>query len=124
MVGRLASSCVIMILLVMATYLALGPPNLGGAVGFLSGSVNSLSDTVAVLQVFAWLIISLGVVVIVYLSARSAPSAAALYRQRWSRAVLLLAVGVVLLGVGVNHHLNPGYQPCCGSVAQSQGGVR
>ena len=106
--------------LVGASVVALGAPDLTAAAGFLSGSRASDSGVIAIVGVITWALIALSVTVVVTNSFRGVVSQAQFVHRRWTRAIFFAVVGAALLGVGTFHHTATGYSMCCGSVQEAQ----
>ena len=85
----------------------LGLPDLGAAGGFLSGSVPTLGQSVAMLEVTLWVVLMVASAVAVTAAVREArrvvPDSA--IRRGWSVAVVLCGAAILLAGAA--HQLAP-----------------
>jgi hypothetical protein len=102
--------------LVAASALTLGPPNLPTAGGFLSGSYPSMASAVAFVSLLCYTVV-LGVVGLAVirglLMVKQGRSVG-----RTARAATLLVVGLVLLSLSVVNRVDSGDGICCGGGAQ------
>jgi hypothetical protein len=103
---RVVPPLVVTGLQLLAALLALGKPDLGQVVGFMTGGVPTPAGAVAVLQFLLWLVVLSAFAASLWLGVRRTAAAARQRRTRhlWGGAVL--GAGLCVLMAGVLHHLS------------------
>jgi len=112
----------VVMVFVLAVYSAvvLGAPDLPLVGDFLSGRYPTDAGAIAVVSLVTWVLLGVALAVVVTNSFRSVVSHGQFVQRRWTRAIVLAAVGGVVLGVGGVHHMSAGYSMCCGSLQEAQ----
>jgi hypothetical protein len=97
--------------------LVLPRPNVAAATGFVSGSDPTALAALAAAELVIWVVLIVGIVVVL---ARTLVSVR--FRVLSARVLVgvLLALGPVVLGVGVARHSSKPYSMCCGSISQAR----
>ena len=116
MVRRVVYPVVMATVLVIAALRTMGSPDLTAAGNFVRNSEATQSAAIAVVTVILWLVLGLFCTVMVVAAVREARSAAEALRHRRQRAVGVVLVGLLLLGVGVWRHTASSYTVTGGSV--------
>jgi hypothetical protein len=119
MIGRLALPAAAGAVQLAAALLVLGRPDLDLTRGFLLGSLPTVSETLAALQLLAWALVALSVGwgLIRVLTAGAAVARAARSRY-WEISVA--GVGLLLLAFGVAHQTSYQVTLAGGSVQEAQ----
>jgi hypothetical protein len=115
-VRRLLAPLVGLVALVGAGVAILGRPDLTAAWRFFSGGVPTLYEGEAVMALLGWLVVLVVAAAGVGLTVNSAAGTRPL-AQPLARATLLLAAGILLLGLALVRVSLPRYSMCCGSDA-------
>lgn len=113
MIRRSLPTALMAAVLVAAGSIALGRPNWAVVGGFLGGAYPTEEATLAVTSVLCWVIIIAVCLVALGNSLRESTDIQWLQR-RWTRAILFVAAGIVVLGAGTFRHTVVGYSICCG----------
>ncbi|HUY61497.1 MAG TPA: hypothetical protein VMW49_06435 [Candidatus Dormibacteraeota bacterium] len=117
---RLAVAVVLAAFLGGCAWVALGPPPLAAAAGFLGGTSPTQAGAVAAAVLLAWIPVGLGGVGVVILTGRAAlRRAGSVQRGQWIVSVVLL-VGVTVLAGGLVRHATDGPALHGGSLAQAE----
>lgn len=119
MIGRLALPAAAGAVQLTAALLVLGRPDLDLTRGFLLGSLPTVSETLAALQLLAWALVALSVVwgLIRVLTAGAAVARAARSRF-WEISVA--GVGLLLLAFGVAHQTSYQVTLAGGSIPEAR----
>ena len=94
-------------LLLFATYFALGPPDFALAKQMLADGEATTNAALAIVGIICWAVIIVMAIAAVLMTAKSATETQLFYR-RWTRAIMFVAAGVIVFGMGTFHHLNSG----------------
>jgi hypothetical protein len=103
-------------LLLGASMITLGLPNLGLAGQFLSGSYPSTQSVVAFLSLVCYAVVLAAVAVAVFRGLRMAAGGGS--TSRGIRAIALVLAGAVLLSLSVVNRVDTGSGICCGGGVQ------
>jgi len=98
--------------LLVASLLALGPPDMGLAGQFLSGSYPSMPSAVACLSMLCYVAVTVVVVVATIGGARA--TSRGRHSGRAIRAIAFVLAGAVLLSLSVVNRVGSGGAICCG----------
>jgi hypothetical protein len=112
--ARLAGTLLALAGLIAAAAVIAGAPDLLAAWRFFAGGVPSLYEGEAVVAVLCWLVVLGAVIAALSMTLRGGGRRAT---QRSARGTLLLAAGIVLLGIALIRGALPPYTMCCGSDA-------
>ncbi|MHB8510459.1 MAG: hypothetical protein ACYDGR_17760 [Candidatus Dormibacteria bacterium] len=115
MLRRVAYPVVVMVVLVGAALKTMGGPDLSAAAAFVRNSEPTQANALAVVTAILWLALALFCAFIVSAALREARSAAEILKHRKQRAIGVVLVGVLLLGVGVWRHTAATYSVGGGS---------
>ncbi len=99
-----------------ASVITLGPPDLGLAGQFLSGSYPSTQSAVALLSLVCYAVVLAAVAVAVFKGLRMAAGRRG--TSRGIRAIALVLAGAVLLSLSVVNRVDTGSGICCGGGVQ------
>lgn len=119
-IRRAAPTLVMAAILVGAAAQTLGSPDMAVIRDYLSGGYQTDAAAIAVVSALVWVLIGAAVVTVLVGAARSVASDSQFMRRRWTRAMLFLAAGAIVFGVGLAHHATSGYSMCCGDVQEAQ----
>ncbi|MHB1525040.1 MAG: hypothetical protein ACYCZN_01955 [Candidatus Dormibacteria bacterium] len=121
--GRLAFPIGLVAFCGASAWLALGAPDLTAAGAFEAGQYPTQQGALAAVIVLAWIpIVALGLVLVALLvrSAWTEVDGRQWVSRRRTEVGLVLAIGVIVLGVGVARHFVGGQTYHGGSVARAQ----
>lgn len=107
MARRAVPSTVMSALLLCATFLALGPPDFALAKQMLVDGDATTNAALAIVGIICWGVIIVVAIAAVVMTAKTASDSQIFYR-RWTRAIMFVAAGVIVFGMGAFHHLNSG----------------
>ena len=102
--------------LLVTSVIALGPPDLGAAGQFLSGSYPSMASALAFLSLLCYGVVLTAVTVALVRALRTAAGGRGI--SRGVRAIALVLAGVILLSLSVVNRVDTGGGICCGGGAQ------
>ena len=106
--------------LVTVAATAFGPPDPGRAAGFFAGGEPSIGQGEAVVSALCWgIVLVVAVVLLVGLAVNFAGAVHVMQPTR--RAALLVAVGVLVLTMGIVHRVMPADTMCCGADSHQVG---
>ena len=114
---RTLSPLAIGAILVGTALAALGAPNFSLAWQYLSGGYPSQEAALALVAIICWVLIAVMVILSVVASVKAATEAQRTMTM-WSRAIMVLTAGLVVLGLGVIRHGATGYSMDCGDCQQ------
>ena len=117
MVLRAVPTLLMTVGLVLAAVVAIGAPDLGLAGSFLGGSYPTEAASLALVGLILWVLIAAAALAMITGSLRAVSDSEQL-RHRSTRAGVMLAAGLLVLGMGIFHRHTAGYSICCGSGAQ------
>ncbi|MGA8415911.1 MAG: hypothetical protein WB808_04750 [Candidatus Dormiibacterota bacterium] len=114
MVRRSVPLVSLVMVMLIATWLVLRPPDISQALAFFSDRIPTLRAGEAVMKVLAWLVVvaaaCIAVVTMVKANMNVPP-----HRSSFSLASVFLTVGLLLLAVGAIQRALPAASLCCGS---------
>jgi hypothetical protein len=102
--------------LLSASVITLGVPNLALAGGFLDGSYPSMQSAIAFLSLLCYVVVGAAVAVAILSGLRMASGGRG--TSRGIRAIALVLAGVILLSLSVISRVDTGNGICCGGGAQ------
>ena len=102
--------------MVVIVWLGFGWPDVNGALGLLHAGDPSRAQITAGVGLLVWSVVGiLSVVLAVQLVRASGP---------WVRSLLVVALGLVVLTIGIVVHEDRGYRMCCGSMQSAEQALR
>ena len=114
MVRRSVPLVSLVMVMLIAAWLVLRPPDVSQALGFFTDRIPTLRAGEAVMKVLAWLVVvaaaCIAVVTMVKANVNVPP-----HRSSVSVSSIFLAVGLLLLAVGAIQRALPAASLCCGS---------
>lgn len=105
--------------LLAATWVTLGAPSIALADQFLIQGNPTPEAAVAIVSILCWMVIGVIALATVIAAARSSSTDAQVMMRRWTRAVMLVLAGVMVLGMGAVRHATSGYSMCTSCGQQS-----
>ncbi|MFI5285448.1 MAG: hypothetical protein ACHQ4F_03930 [Candidatus Dormibacteria bacterium] len=103
----------LVLVMLIATWLVLRPPDIGQALAFFTERIPSLGAAEAVMTVLAWLVVVAAVCIAVLTTVKNANVRP--HRSAVSLVSVFLVVGLLLLAVGAVQRALPATSLCCGS---------
>ena len=114
-IKRVLPSLLIVAVLAVASGYALGRPNFSGADQFLIKGQPTPQDAIAVVSLLCWIILGIVGLAILVMALRAGATDAQRSFHSWSRAVMTLLAGAIILSMGTVRHVDSNYPMCCGS---------
>ena len=107
-----------------AAVLALGMPNLGLVGSLFGGGYPTMAAALAVVSLVVWVLIGVGATWSIGWAGGVVLEEAVRARRRRTQSTVVLALGLMVFGVGVMRHVSTSYRMCCGDRAEAQQLVR
>ena len=123
-VRRILRPLLLSALLLGAALRAIGLPDLTAAADFLQNPYPTMAGAIAAVETVVWLLAAILIVFNVVAAIPPARSGMQLLRTRRQRALAVLAVGAMVLAMGVVRHVASKSDMCCGSLQEASQLVR
>jgi hypothetical protein len=105
-IARVALPALVASTQLAAALVILGRPDLGGAWAFMASTAPTVQETLAALELLVWVLVAASLAGgLLSVVAAGASAARAVRGRAWE--VSVAAIGLVLLSVGLAHHLAP-----------------
>ncbi len=122
LVRRTGPTVVVMAALVVSAGFTLGWPNATLAFRWIGDGYPTMASGLAFVSLLIWVLLAVAALFTVGWTAKVGLKGQSLHRRR--RGMIILALGLLILGMGIARSAGTNYQMCCGSREEAEQLVR
>jgi|ERR1035437_745616 hypothetical protein len=102
------------------TVRVLGLPDFSSAIAFLSGSGITASNSLATIDLIIWFIVGCILIFNIINTLRKVSGQWEIRLKRRQQAWGMMAIGILVLTIGLVRHYGPGDSICCGNINEAR----